>query len=89
MSDYDFQHLRREFFEGLKVPSAPPWIEVSQIPPTPFEPVLVCGPVFKHEVAYLEPMGGKWVVGDRLVDLSVYPHWMPLPNPPFFEGNYE
>ena len=85
MSDYDFEHLRREYLETLRVPSAPAWLHVTQIPPTPFEPVLVCGPVFKHEVAYLEPKSGKWVVGDRSVDLGVYPCWMPLPAPPFFE----
>jgi hypothetical protein len=88
MSEYDLHHLRREFLDGLKMPSAPPWLEVVQIPPTPFEPVLICGPVFKHEVGYLEPSSGKWVVGDRAVDIGVYPYWMPLPAPPFDCVNY-
>lgn len=75
----------RECLEALKVPSSLSWLDVTQIPPTPFEPVLVCGPVWKHEVAYLEPSKGKWIIGEKPVDLSLYPCWMPLPTPPFFD----
>jgi hypothetical protein len=82
MSNYDFEHLRREFLENLKVPQSPIWINATQIIPTPFEPVLICGPVWKHEVAYLEPGSGKWVIGDRVADVASYPFWMPLPPPP-------
>ena len=86
MSDYDFQHLRHEFLAGLKI-TTPGWLSVKQIPPTPFEPVLLTGPVFKHAVGYLEPSSGAWVVNDRSVGLSIYPHWMPLPTPPFYDQN--
>ena len=81
---YDSQFLLAEYFKSLRLPSAPPWTEVKDIPPTPFEPVLVCGPTWKHEVAYLNPVQGCWMVSGKGISLETFPHWQPLPTPPFY-----
>lgn len=84
--DYDFEHLRREYLDALRVPSAPPWLEVTLIPPTPYEPVLLAGPIWKHSVGYLDPTLSGWIVNEKLVEFATFPHWMPLPRPPFYDG---
>jgi hypothetical protein len=84
MTSYDPQFLRSEYLSGLRVPKSVDWIAVIDIPPTPFTEVLITGPTHKHAVGYLDCSSGGWVVGDKRVGFEDYPHWMPLPIPPFY-----
>lgn len=82
--EYDQQFLIGEYFKSLRVPSASVWTEVKETAPKPFEPVLVCGPTWKHEVAYLDSVKGCWIVRGQQLLLEDFPHWQPLPAPPFY-----
>ena len=83
--DYDAQFLQREYLEGLKGPARVGWVSIDEVRPQPFQEVLICGPVHKHAVGYIDCFGGHWVVGDKPIGFSQYPHWQPLPAPPFYE----
>jgi len=85
MTSYDHEHLRQEYFKSLSLPVIMPWLRVTEFAPTPFTEVLVTGPTHKHQVGYLDCAAGCWIVGDRAVGFDVYPHWMPLPTPPFYD----
>ena len=88
MEHYDYHHLRDEFLGKLNVPT--PfiyWLDVREIPPTPFTEVLVTGPTHKHLVAYLDPAQGAWVSQNVKVGFDAYPHWMRLPAPPIYDGD--
>lgn len=85
MEHYDYHHLRDEFLAKLNMPTPLIcWLDVREIPPTPYEPVLLAGPIWKHSVGYLDPTLSGWIVNEKLVEFATFPHWMPLPRPPFY-----
>lgn len=84
MTDYDYGHLRSEYLGSLVKPSTVTWVSVVETKPVAFEPVLLAGPVWKHAVGHYDPTLSAWVVNEKCVEFGTFPHWQPLPRPPFY-----
>jgi hypothetical protein len=85
MTEYDNGFLLSEYLGSLKGLSRPVgWVSIGDVKPEAYEPVLLAGPVWKHGVGYFDPTLCAWVVNEKLVECGVFPHWQPLPRPPFY-----
>jgi hypothetical protein len=82
VTEYDYFHLRDEYLGKLDVPPAIIWLDVRELPPTPFKEVLIGGPTNKHAIAYFDPAATGWVSPTGLIPFEAFPHWMRLPAPP-------
>jgi hypothetical protein len=84
VSEYDHGYLRSEYLKSLAEPKRVDWVRVLEVKPEPFELVLLAGPVWKHAVGYYDPSLSAWVVNEKCVEFGTFPHWQPLPRPPFY-----